>query len=689
MLVSRDLDDQRFEDIVREAEGRLPWLCPSWTDYNAHDPGITILELMAWFKETLQYEVNRIGPETERKLLELTGTYLRPEQPARCALVIPPDSPPRPILSPLETPEGVVFELAEEIPRDRAALERVLIRRPGRKGLTDITEMLSGTSVLQPFEFGGERGSQLLLDFSAKPDKALRLWFEVLEPEGVVRNPPDGDTENPRTLIWELSGAGEVTPLADETMALSRSGYVTIPLTATWSADSDGYYRLTLRQTDPGCEEKVRLTGISADRYMAVQTESRARAYRFTVKPKKACRADLNSAQAKNAEVAVFLRAAEGWRQVADYDIKRMADGLRITLDASDASGDGAENLLVACLDPIYLKDLLFDATGRPGESFRLNLGGKKVLTEHLTLLCQTLCEDGVVRPALWRCVDDLTLYGPRDCVFVCDRDRETLTVGDGAHGALIAPGQGAVLVAEELISLCGGGNIPANASLRFSEDGEEAVNAAAQGGCEAESLAEGRGRLLRRLEETRKCVAAKDYEFQALRTPGLRVAGARAIPGYNVRHKHQKAQAWVSVAVLPAGDEETPTPDERFLAAVSRQLERSRSVCIRTEAIPVRYADFSVNVTLRCEQSLQQEAVESAIRGYFAPCGKRIGAGVGRDELAALLQKLPGVLQIDRVEFRGQDQNSYQTAGGELTVMPDTLLHLRSAAVTLAKDRR
>ena len=62
MLISRDLDDQRFADIVREAEGRLPWLCPSWTDYNAHDPGITILELMAWFKETLQYETNRIGP---------------------------------------------------------------------------------------------------------------------------------------------------------------------------------------------------------------------------------------------------------------------------------------------------------------------------------------------------------------------------------------------------------------------------------------------------------------------------------------------------------------------------------------------------------------------------------------------------------------------------------------------------
>ena len=689
MLISRDLDDQRFADIVREAEGRLPWLCPSWTDYNAHDPGITIRELMAWFKETLQYETNRIGPETERKLLELTGTRLRREQAALCELDIPPESPPRPALSALETPEGVVFELAEEIPQKRPVLERVRIRRPKGKGITDVTEMLSGASLLQPFEFGGEKGSELLLDFKAKPEKTLRIWFEVREPDGVRRNPPDADTEMPRTLVWELSGAGAVTPLTDDTLALSRTGFVTLPAPEAWQAGGDGYYRLTLRQTEEGCEEKVRLTDIAADKYLAVQTESRARAYRFSVKPKKSCKVDVQSGQAKRGEAAVFLRTASGWRQVGDYRLQRNADGLSITLDASDAASDGNENLLVACLDPIYLKDLLFNATGRPGETFRLNLGGKSVLTEHLTLICQTLCEDGTVRPALWRCVDDLTLYGPRDCVFVCDQERETLTVGDGAHGALIVPGEGAVLVAEERISLCGGGNIPANASLSFSEDGETVGNDAAYGGCGAESLAEGRGRLLRRLEDTGKCVSARDYERQALRTPGLRVAGARALPGYNVRQKHQRASAWVSVAVLPAGDEEMPVPDARFLAAVSRQLERCRSVCIRTEAIPVRYAGFSVNVSLRCEQSFQKEAAEAAIRSFFAPGGSRIGAGVGRDELAAVLQKLPGVLQVERVEFRGMDQNSYQTAAGELTVMPDTILHLRSAAVTLAKDRR
>ncbi len=689
MLVSRDLDDQRFEDIVREAEGRLPWLCPPWTDHNAHDPGITILELMAWFKETLQYEINRIGPETGRRLLELTGTRLRPERASECALDIAPEAPPRLPLTPLETPEGVVFELAEEIPARRAALRRVLVRRPKRKEAVDVTEMLSGGAVIQPFEFGGEAGSSLVMDFSARPERELRLWFEVREPEGVRRNEPDGDTEDPRVLVWELSGAGRVTPLRDETLSLSRSGYVTLPLTEGWTPAEAGLYRLTVRQTDAGCEERVRLTGIAAGRYLARQTESRARAYRFTVRPEKSCRVTLRSAQAGRGDAAVFLRTPEGWRQLGDYRLQRGDEGVLITLNASSAAADGEENLLVSCLDTVYLRDLLFDATGRPGESFRLNLGGRSLLTEQLTLMCQTLCEDGVVRPAPWRCVDDLALCGPRDRVFVYDRERETLTVGDGAHGALIAPGPGAVLVAEELLSLCGGGNIPANASLRFSDDGEEVPNAEAAGGSEAESLAEGRGRLLRRLEDTRKCVSAKDYERQALRTPGLRVAGARALPGYDVRQKHQRSPAMVSVAVLPAGEGERPVPDARFLAAVSRQLERCRTVCIRTEAIPVRYAALSLSVRLRSDRSFRQEEAEAALRDFFRPRGERIGAGVSRDELAAALQKLPGVEQVDRLEFRGMDQNSYQTSAGDLTVMPDTILYLKKSEVILAKDGR
>ena len=80
MLVSRRLDDQQYADIVQEAKGRLPWLCPVWTDHNAHDPGITIIELMAWYKEMQQYHMDQVTPAIQRSLLELVGGRARSNQ---------------------------------------------------------------------------------------------------------------------------------------------------------------------------------------------------------------------------------------------------------------------------------------------------------------------------------------------------------------------------------------------------------------------------------------------------------------------------------------------------------------------------------------------------------------------------------------------------------------------------------
>ena len=89
MLQSRNLDDQSFEQIMEYVTGRLPWLCPAWTDYNAHDPGITILELIAWYKEMQQYHMNTVTPALQKKLLKLLGVVPRPPRPASC-LVSPP-----------------------------------------------------------------------------------------------------------------------------------------------------------------------------------------------------------------------------------------------------------------------------------------------------------------------------------------------------------------------------------------------------------------------------------------------------------------------------------------------------------------------------------------------------------------------------------------------------------------------
>jgi hypothetical protein len=55
-----DLDDRTYANLVAEARSRLPAYCPDWTDHNASDPGIMLVELFAWLAEMLLYRTNRV-----------------------------------------------------------------------------------------------------------------------------------------------------------------------------------------------------------------------------------------------------------------------------------------------------------------------------------------------------------------------------------------------------------------------------------------------------------------------------------------------------------------------------------------------------------------------------------------------------------------------------------------------------
>ena len=43
-----NLDDRSWKQIVDEAVRLIPRYCPEWTNHNASDPGVTLLELYAW-----------------------------------------------------------------------------------------------------------------------------------------------------------------------------------------------------------------------------------------------------------------------------------------------------------------------------------------------------------------------------------------------------------------------------------------------------------------------------------------------------------------------------------------------------------------------------------------------------------------------------------------------------------------
>src|SRR5512142_428151 len=78
-----NLDDRTFQDLVDEAKRRIPRYCPSWTDHNVSDPGITLIELFAWMTEQYIYRLNQVPDKNYIAFLDLIGVRLAPAQPAR------------------------------------------------------------------------------------------------------------------------------------------------------------------------------------------------------------------------------------------------------------------------------------------------------------------------------------------------------------------------------------------------------------------------------------------------------------------------------------------------------------------------------------------------------------------------------------------------------------------------------
>jgi hypothetical protein len=77
-----NLDDVTWEQLTEEARALIPAYAPEWTNHNPSDPGITLVELFAYFTDMYLYRINRIGDEqTLRFLRLLNGPAWIPAKP--------------------------------------------------------------------------------------------------------------------------------------------------------------------------------------------------------------------------------------------------------------------------------------------------------------------------------------------------------------------------------------------------------------------------------------------------------------------------------------------------------------------------------------------------------------------------------------------------------------------------------
>ena len=85
-----DLDTFDFEQLFEEARALIPRYAPKWTDHNLQDPGMTLLDLIAWIVDQEIWQVGFVGDRHLKAFAALLGVRPRRSQPAR-GLIWPAD----------------------------------------------------------------------------------------------------------------------------------------------------------------------------------------------------------------------------------------------------------------------------------------------------------------------------------------------------------------------------------------------------------------------------------------------------------------------------------------------------------------------------------------------------------------------------------------------------------------------
>ena len=646
------LDNRVFDQLVAEARGQIPRLAPAWTDHNASDPGITLIELAAWLAEQNIYRFDRPSDEALRDFARLVldsepfgAVAARTVVGLVNANAQVVDLPPRIQLSTSLASFGAgseCFETCEAATVSTATLERVVPATAAQAGLSpmtlpDLSAANDACTVWAPFGSAPRVGAALCLGFDQPLDlvgRTLSLhfwtdaWRDDIETAARLQAETARQLERLKAVcsccewkarereldwrlhyrvrtVWEYVAGGIWLPfehVVDETRALSLSGFVRFRAPVGHTAIGGRYFiRCRVAQGRYECPPRLRHVAFNAV---------------------------LAEAALSRAERALGVSVGHAHQ--------------RFAFSKPDGTPD----------TPVLV------------EATRLRV------------------DDGIAPPqADWSAHAAWDLSGPRAHDVIIDRERAVLTIGDGLRGEV--PAAGATLYAAYRIGGGAAGNIDATSLLGV------AVNAAndaltapiplsalaqpltvvqpfpATGGIEPETLRAMQARAFERATRVDKAVTLADFERLALAIPGVPVARVHAIADVHPALPCYPAPGVVQVIVVPHCKLPAPMPSQALLDAVGSYLEPRRLVTSEIHVVAPTYRRVAVYATLQVDCDVNVDVVRAAavaaVNAFLDPLtggpdsnGWPLGRPIYRNELIALLVGVSGVGRVTDFGLNG-----------------------------------
>jgi len=643
-----DLTDRTFADLLDIGRAQIPRFTPQWTDHNLHDPGMTLLDVLAWNAEAQIYSLGRMRRDERIAYAALFG--IEPFGPTPASGIIWPNPPtPQQPTSPWGTglivernaearttsPDAPLFRTTQEILLTGAKLVAVRTRLANGAVIDQTAANRRGGAAFQPF--GNDPG----------PKDRLELEFELPDGHGLVPDRPD-----------ESAAARQARGLPLCLALGIRAPTVNAPAV-------DASPRLVARLVAGQSPYTLPIVEDSSDGFMHTGALL------------------LDVSQVESIEGGKFV-----------IEILPVASGI-----GRPPRVARIEPNVLTILQNEDVKNELHTAMGIVGQVIPLAVAGLRYGSNAPPLVLSVL-EAG--RYVAWKPTRDLSTAGPDDRVFVLDPDRAEISFGNKVNGRLPPPGATALLE----YSACAGraGNLPRN--QRWTCRGVAGVFGmnldATSGGADALDLARMQHDARQVVRNKRALVTNADVTKEALALPLLDVMRAHIIER-DPRASRTPALPGTRTMVVMRARVGAAGTDEgfesaRWLFAVQRALAARMPLGERLRVIAPRYVRIRVRARLVIDPMRSPEAVEKAARVELerrlslTPAQSLSGWPFNRDvtavQVSAWLSKVDGVTRVEQCELYRDDD---ATASSEIAItgaeLPD--LDLDEHAITAVRGQQ
>ncbi|MDB5678532.1 hypothetical protein [Sphingomonas bacterium] len=236
-----NLDDVNFDDLLAVARARLPALAPQWTDYNYHDPGIMLVELLAWLADSQVYSLSRNRQDEQAAMARMLGVSARGAVPAQGMLF--PAAAPATVQA---IASGAVLKPAREaVPRVEVAHDIHVLPVEIARVATDFADShredhtainARARATFAPFGEGGDGTLRIELErlpAPAWPGGPVLLSIGVEVAGAGPAEPPHADG---RIHARDSSGR-PLDRRLDDTYGLQRSGVIVLAIDSATFGD--------------------------------------------------------------------------------------------------------------------------------------------------------------------------------------------------------------------------------------------------------------------------------------------------------------------------------------------------------------------------------------------------------------------------------------------------------------------